>query len=125
VLVPVAVVVEGPPPPLDGPALLGFGYVTVVATALAFAAWFQGLRHLSAGTVGLIGLLNPLTGVLLGTALAGETLTPQQLGGLVLVVLGIRLGRPAAARVLPRRLRPHPAPDLTTPRPAPDPVRRP
>ncbi|MBB6349434.1 DMT family transporter [Nonomuraea muscovyensis] len=125
VLVPVAVVVEGPPPPLDGPALLGFGYVTVVATALAFAAWFQGLRHLSAGTVGLIGLLNPLTGVLLGTALAGETLTPQQLGGLVLVVLGILLGQPAAARVLPRRLRPHPAPDLTTRRPAPDLVRRP
>ncbi|MFD2351303.1 DMT family transporter [Nonomuraea ferruginea] len=74
-LVPVAVAVEGAPPSLDGPALLGFGYVTVIATALAFAAWFAGLRHLSAGTVGLIGLLNPVTGVLLGTVLAGETLT--------------------------------------------------
>lgn len=107
-LVPVAVAVEGPPPPLDGPTLLGFGYLTVVATALACAAWFQGLRHLSAGTVGLIGLLNPLTGVLLGTALAGETLTPQQLAGLVLVVLGILLGQPAAARLLSRRRPPRP-----------------
>ncbi|MFI7440326.1 DMT family transporter [Nonomuraea indica] len=117
VLVPVAVAVEGPPPPLDGPTLLGFGYLTVVATALACAAWFQGLRHLSAGTVGLIGLLNPLTGVLLGTALAGETLTPQQLAGLVLVVLGILLGQPAAARLLSRRSRPRAAAHATGPGP--------
>ncbi|MFY1693374.1 DMT family transporter [Plantactinospora sp. WMMB782] len=100
VLVPVAVAVEGAPPALDGPALAGFGYVTVVATALAFAAWFTGLRHLSAGTVGLIGLLNPVTGVLLGTAVAGETLAPQQICGLALVFLGILLGQPVAFRLL-------------------------
>jgi probable blue pigment (indigoidine) exporter len=58
VLLPVAVIVE-PVPVLDGPAVLGFAYVTVIATALAFAAWFAGLRHLDAGTVGLVGLLNP------------------------------------------------------------------
>ena len=45
-LVPVAVMVEGAPPALDGAALAGFGYVTVVATALAFAAWFAALRRL-------------------------------------------------------------------------------
>ncbi|MEV0349419.1 DMT family transporter [Nonomuraea sp. NPDC050680] len=99
-VLPVAVAVEGAPPSLDGPALLGFGYVTVVATALAFAAWFAGLRHLSAATVGLIGLLNPVTGVLLGTALAGETLTAQQVCGLVLVLSGILLGQPAAKRLV-------------------------
>ncbi|GAA2869433.1 EamA family transporter [Streptosporangium fragile] len=99
VLVPFAVAVEGPPPPLDGPSIFGFGYVTVVATALAFAAWFAGLRHLPAGTVGLVGLLNPVTGVLLGTTIAGETLTAQQLCGLALTFLGILLGQPAAARL--------------------------
>jgi probable blue pigment (indigoidine) exporter len=71
-LLPVAAAVEGPPPALSASALLAFGYVSLVATALAFAAWFTGLRHLSAGTVGLIGLLNPVTGVLLGTTAAGE-----------------------------------------------------
>jgi len=99
-LLPVAAVAEGPPPALDGPTIVGFGYVTTVATALAFAAWFTGLRHLSAGTVGLIGLLNPITGVLLGAAVAGETLTPQQISGLVLVFLGIFLGQPVALRLL-------------------------
>ena len=54
-------------PAVDGTAALGYLYVSLIATALAFAAWFAGLRHLEAGTVGLIGLLNPVTGVLLGT----------------------------------------------------------
>lgn len=96
VLVPVAYTVEGAPPALDGAAIAGFGYLTVVATAVAFAAWFTGLRRLSAGTVGLLGLLNPVTGVLLGTLVAGETLTVRQLAGIALVLCGIVLGQAAA-----------------------------
>ena len=89
VLVPVAIAVEGAPPALDAGSLLGFGYVVVVATALAFVAWFTGLRHLPAGTVGLVGLLNPVTGVLLGAGLAGEALTTRQGFGLALVFAGL------------------------------------
>ncbi|RPE43618.1 putative blue pigment (indigoidine) exporter [Streptomyces sp. Ag109_O5-1] len=96
-LLPVAAAVEGPPPALSPTALLAFAYVALVATALAFVAWFTGLRHLPAGTVGLIGLLNPLTGVLLGTVVAGEVLTGRQLLGLLLVLAGVTLGRPARA----------------------------
>jgi probable blue pigment (indigoidine) exporter len=92
-LLPFAVAVEGAPPALDTPALLGFAYVTVVATAVAFAAWFAGLRHLGAATVGLVGLLNPVTGVLLGTAVAGEALTAAQLGGIALVLAGVLAGQ--------------------------------
>jgi len=98
VLLPFAVLVEGAPPALDGPALLGFAYVAVVATALAFAAWFAGLRHLPAATVGLVGLLNPVTGVLLGTLIAGEVLTVRQFCGTGLVLAGVLLGRPMVRR---------------------------
>ncbi|OPG05525.1 EamA family transporter [Streptomyces sp. GKU 895] len=101
-LLPVAAAVEGPPPALSAPSLLAFAYVSVVATALAFTVWFAGLRHLPAGTVGLIGLLNPVTGVLLGTVVAGEALTVRQLCGLGLVLLGVALGRPGRARPVPR-----------------------
>ncbi|MGW7433168.1 DMT family transporter [Streptomyces sp. NPDC054861] len=93
-LLPVAAAVEGRPPALPMPTLLAFGYVALVATAIAFAAWFTGLRHLPVGTVGLIGLLNPVTGVLLGTAVAGELLTVQQVCGMALVLAGVVLGRP-------------------------------
>ncbi|WP_219933846.1 EamA family transporter [Streptomyces sp. Act143] len=101
-LLPVAAAVEGPPPALSASALLAFGYVSVVATALAFTMWFAGLRRLPAGTVGLIGLLNPVTGVLLGTVVAGEALTVRQLCGLGLVLTGVALGRPGRARPSPR-----------------------
>lgn len=104
-LLPLAVAVEGAPPALDGPAVLGFGYVTAVATAVAFAAWFAGLRHLPAATVGLVGLLNPVTGVLLGTAVAGEPLTLRQICGLVLVLAGILLGRPRRRTRRPAEIR--------------------
>ncbi|WP_307825794.1 EamA family transporter [Streptomyces sp. MBT33] len=97
VLLPAAVAVEGSPPRLTAAGFLAFCYVALVATALAFTVWFAGLRHLPAGTVGLIGLLNPVTGVLLGVAVAGESLTLQQLCGLVLVLAGVALGRPTSA----------------------------
>ncbi|MDN4596532.1 EamA family transporter [Leifsonia virtsii] len=92
-MLPFALLVEGAPPALDAAAVLGFAYVTVVATALAFVVWFAGLRHLPAGTVGLVGLLNPVTGVVLGAIVAGELLTLRQLLGLGIVLAGIAAGR--------------------------------
>lgn len=100
VLIPFALVFEGRPPTLDLSAVAGFAYVGLVATALAFTAWFTGLRHLTAATVGLIGLLNPVTGVLLGLLFSAESLTTRQVLGLALVLTGITVGqirrRPAA-----------------------------
>ncbi|MFJ2811244.1 EamA family transporter [Kitasatospora sp. NPDC087271] len=93
-LLPLAAAVEGAPPAMDARTLPAFGYVALVATALAFALWFAGLRHLPAGTVGLLGLLNPLAGVLLGAGLAGEGLGARQVCGLALVLAGVLLGRP-------------------------------
>jgi len=110
-LVPVALLVEGAPPAIDGPALAGFAYISIVGTALAFVVWFGGLRRLDAATVGLIGLLNPVTGVLLGTAIAGELLTLQQGLGLGIVAAGILLGQPVVRRWAARRSLQAPVPE--------------
>ncbi|MFD8751052.1 DMT family transporter [Kitasatospora sp. NPDC059577] len=108
-LLPLAVTAEGAPPPLDTPTLLAFAYTTLIATALAFTCWFAGLRHLPAGTVGLLGLLNPLAGVLLGTALDGDPFGVRQGVGLALVAAGILLGRPRARAAAPAEAGPAPA----------------
>jgi probable blue pigment (indigoidine) exporter len=101
VLLPVAVAVEGAPPALDGTALLGFAYVSLVATAVANVAWFAALRHLGPSTVGLVGLLNPVTGVLLGTVLAAEVLSWRQALGIAVVLGAMALGATRARRRVP------------------------
>ncbi|MFG6280325.1 DMT family transporter [Microbacterium sp. 5K110] len=93
-LTAVAASVEGPPPSVDATGLIAYAGIAVVATALAFVCWFMGLRHLPAGTVGLIGLLNPVTGVLLGLAVGGESLAIGQLVGIVAVLAAIAVSRP-------------------------------
>lgn len=98
VVVPFAVAVEGAPPTLDLPAVAGFAYVILIATAVAYAAWFSGLARLPGAVVGILGLLNPVTGVLLGVLLGGERLGPAQIVGLALVLGGVVAGALTPAR---------------------------
>ncbi|WJS89832.1 DMT family transporter [Microbacterium testaceum] len=102
-LVAVAVMVEGAPPTVDATGLAAYVGIAVIATAVAFVCWFTGLRHLPAGTVGLIGLLNPVTGVLLGVAVGGESLATPQALGIVLVLVAIAVSSRARSRNLPPR----------------------
>jgi probable blue pigment (indigoidine) exporter len=99
-LLPFAVATEGGPPSLTPSAALAFGYVSLVATAVAFLAWFAGLRHLDAGTVGLLGLLNPLAGVILGSVVAAESFGPRQAIGAAVVIAGMIIGRVRGRRRL-------------------------
>ena len=89
VLVVAAVLVEGTPPAVGASGAAGFAYSALVATALANLCWFAGLTRLRAATVGVVGLLNPVTGVLVGALVAHETFTLEQLAGIALVLAGI------------------------------------
>jgi probable blue pigment (indigoidine) exporter len=100
---PVALVVEGPPPALDLPAVAGFAYLAVIGTGVAYAAWFHGLSRLDPGAVALVGLLNPLVGTALGVVIADETFGVVQLLGTALVVVGIAAGQPAVRARIARR----------------------
>lgn len=97
-LLPVALAVEGVPTSLTGTAVLGYAYLSLVATALAFVCWFGALRRLTAGQVGLLGLLNPVTGVLLGVLAGGEVLSRLQWVGVGVVLAGVALGQTVAGR---------------------------
>ncbi|MBL8931430.1 MAG: EamA family transporter [Kineosporiaceae bacterium] len=94
-LLPFAWWLEGAPPPLDLRTVIAFGYFSAIATGLAYVVWLRGLQHLEAGTVALIGLLNPVTGALLGVLLAGEHFGPLQLLGMVAVLTGVMAGQPS------------------------------
>lgn len=88
-LLAVVAAIGGPPPALDVRSGLGFAFTSLVATALAYLCWFGGLRRLPAAQVGALGMLNPLTGILLGTLAVGERLTAVQWAGIVVVLAAV------------------------------------
>ena len=107
-----AMVVEGAPPALDAPAAAGFAFTSLVATALAYLCWFAGLARLRAATVGVVGLLNPVTGVLLGAVVAHERFTLVQVGGIALVLAGILTVSRLGTKRIPVQPEPVPEPEL-------------
>lgn len=104
-LLPVALLVEGAPPAIDARAALGFLFLGLPGTVVAYVVWFGGLRALPAATVSLIGLLNPVAGTLIGVALAGEIFGAAQAAGMVLVLTGVLLGQPSFVEAARKRLR--------------------
>jgi probable blue pigment (indigoidine) exporter len=92
VLAPLTAVVEGAPPSLDGLAVVGFAYLGLAGTALAFVLWFNGIRRLPAAAPPLLGLAAPITGAVLGWALLGQSLSPLQLTGFAVSIGAISYG---------------------------------
>jgi probable blue pigment (indigoidine) exporter len=113
-LLPVALIVEGGPPAIDAPAALGFLWIAGVGTGLAYVCWFRGLRLMSAGSVSIIGLVNPAVGTLLGVAFAHEVFGPVQALGMVLVLGGVLVGQRFGQRPSERAVVP-PAPEADAP----------
>ncbi|MFE3764915.1 EamA family transporter [Streptomyces sp. NPDC059104] len=84
VIIPIAALVEGAPPALDGKAFLGYGYMMLINTGAAYVLWFRGIGKLSATSVTLLGPLSPLTAAVIGWAALGQALTPIQLVGMAI-----------------------------------------
>ncbi|MET9548622.1 EamA family transporter [Streptomyces sp. NPDC006627] len=93
VLAPVALTAEGLPDHFTGANAAGYAYLGIIGTALAYALWFRGIERLPASSVSFLGLTNPIVATLAGLLLLGQTLTPWQVGGLVLVVASVLLGQ--------------------------------
>ncbi|MBM7118625.1 DMT family transporter [Archangium primigenium] len=76
----------------------------VVVSFITYTLWFWMLRRYLASNLAVLSFMTPLFGVTLGVVLLSEPLTPQFVGGAVLVLLGITLvsGEPWIRRVLLR-----------------------
>lgn len=105
VLLPVALVVEGAPPTIDGRAVAGYAWLGLVGTGLAYVCWFHGLTRMTAGSTALIGLVNPVVATLLGVVVLHETFGTPQLVGVALVLTGVLAGQPAVLASARRRFR--------------------
>ncbi|WP_051228818.1 EamA family transporter [Paludibacterium yongneupense] len=98
-LLPLALACDPPLPALALREWLGYGYLSLFGALFAYLLWFRGIARLSPVAVSSLGLLSPLTAVLLGWGLLGQALSPLSLLGLFVVlasVLCVQLGMAAA-----------------------------
>jgi probable blue pigment (indigoidine) exporter len=98
-LLPVALLVEGPPPALTATNLGGYAWLAIVGTGAAYAAWFRGIDRLPVSALAFLGLLSPLVATLLGWIVLDQHLTVAQLAGVGLILAAIALPHVRTARV--------------------------
>ncbi|HSF74005.1 MAG TPA: EamA family transporter [Microcoleus sp.] len=93
VLLPIALVIEGPITHLSTTNLLGFVYLGVVGTGAAYVLWFRGIDKLKASAVSYLGLMSPIVATLFGFVLLNQTFTPIQLIGIAIVLMSVLIGQ--------------------------------
>lgn len=107
-IAPLAFLIEGAPPALDGRAVGGYLYLGVIGTALAYFLWFRGIAKVPATSVAFLGLLSPVSAAVIGWIALGQALSPLQVVGLGIALGGTLLGQMVAkpriepAVVIPR-----------------------
>jgi probable blue pigment (indigoidine) exporter len=88
----------------SGLNVVGYLYLTLIGTAVAYLLWFRGIAALPTRIPAFLGLLSPLVALALGVSLAHESLSVSQLGGVALVLVSIAVvimrsgGRPTSSR---------------------------
>jgi drug/metabolite transporter (DMT)-like permease len=76
--------------PMPGaPAILAVLGLALISTALAYLVFFRLNASAGPTNVMLVTLLIPVTATFLGVALLGETLTPHQIAGAVVIASGL------------------------------------
>ncbi len=103
------------PDSITAGAVASFFYLLFVSSIVSFLAFTYLLRHVSATLVGTHAYVNPLVALLVGTALAGETITRNIVGGMVVILTGVALVRAGSTRAVPAT---EGAPAVPAPQPA-------
>ncbi|MFC4214734.1 EamA family transporter [Pseudophaeobacter arcticus] len=80
-------------PLLTGGNLVGLAYMSLIGGALTYILWFRGLARIEPAKVSLLGVLSPLSAVLLGWSVLGESLSPMQITGAALALFSLWLGQ--------------------------------
>jgi probable blue pigment (indigoidine) exporter len=89
ILLPLLVIFEGFPDQITARNLVGFTWLAVIGTGVAYSLWFRGIQRLPIATVSFLVLLSPLVATLLGWFALDQHLRPIQLLGGALVASAV------------------------------------
>lgn len=85
-LAPFAWLIDPPLLTLTTKNILGYGYLSLFGTTLAYVLWFNGIAKLSPVAVSSLGLLSPTAAVIIGWLVLGQSITGFALLGLIAVL---------------------------------------
>ncbi|MEQ9850050.1 EamA family transporter [Pectobacterium brasiliense] len=88
-LAPVAWIADAPLPALTLPQWAAYSYLCLAGAVLAYGLWFRGVSRLPTVAVASLGLLSPLTAVVLGWALLSQSMTGAAFLGLAIVLASV------------------------------------
>jgi probable blue pigment (indigoidine) exporter len=105
ILLPFALILEPALPPLTPTNIAGLVWLGLIGAAATYALWFRGIARIEPGAVSMLGMMSPLTAVLLGWVVLGQSLSPLQAIGAAIVLgsvwAGQRVNRPSTGIVKP------------------------
>ncbi|WP_233960777.1 EamA family transporter [Pectobacterium versatile] len=88
-LAPVAWVVDAPLPALTLSQYAAYIYLCLAGAVISYGLWFRGITRLPTIAVASLGLLSPLTAVVLGWALLSQSMTGTAFLGLAVVLASV------------------------------------
>lgn len=88
-LAPFALLADPPLPKLDASQVVAYAYLSFAGALLAYALWFRGVARLPSVAVASLGLLSPLTAVMLGWVVLGQALAGIAIAGMFLVLASV------------------------------------
>jgi len=94
-LLPIALLQEPSLPSLTTANLLGLAWLGLIGAALTYILWFRGIAKLEPSVVSPLGFLSPMSAVMLGWSVLGQSLSAAQIFGMIVVLGSVWLSQRA------------------------------
>lgn len=86
ILAPLAFIIDPPLIALTNKNIIGYGYLSIFGTTLAYVLWFNGIAKLSPVAISSLGLLSPIAAVIIGWLILEQSITGIAFIGLIAVL---------------------------------------
>ncbi|MAE91897.1 MAG: EamA family transporter [Pelagibaca sp.] len=96
ILLPLSLLAEPALPPLTVTNLGGLLWLGLIGAALTYWIWFRGVARIEPGAVSMLGMMSPVTAVILGWAWLGQALSPLQILGAAIVLGSVWVSQAAS-----------------------------
>lgn len=93
ILLPLALITEPPLPSLTATNVAGLVWLGLIGAAATYALWFRGVARIEPGAVAMLGMMSPVTAVILGWVWLGQSLSLIQFLGAVIVLGSVWVGQ--------------------------------